>query len=107
MIAFIIFGWGNGRKKDLGAAIPFNCPNCKNAVMLHYFTVTNWFSLFFIPLIPLRTRHLMVCPICTRAIKIEREHVPLAKQLVASSAALSAGSMDEQEYEREVQRFWA
>jgi uncharacterized protein YbaR (Trm112 family) len=107
VVAFIIFGWGKGTTKDIGAALPYDCPNCKNGVMLHYITVTTWFSLFFIPLIPYQVRHLLICPVCTRMLKVDREHVPQAKQLVAARAALTAGSMSEEQYEREVQSFWA
>jgi zinc-ribbon family len=107
MLAFIVFGWGGGRRKDHGAAVPAHCPNCRNAVMFRYFSVTKWFSLFFIPLIPYQTSHLLLCPVCTRGMRLERGQVEQAKQLVASSAAFSSGSMSHDDYEREVQAFWA
>jgi hypothetical protein len=107
MLALIIFGFGGGRRKDHGAALPYNCPNCHNAVMLHYLSVTKWFSLFFIPLIPYRTSHYLICPICTRALTVDRAHVGKAKDLVAARAALAAGSMTQEQFEHEVKAFWA
>jgi len=103
----LIIGWGGGRKKDHGPALPLVCPNCKNQVTLRYVTVTSWLRLFFIPVIPYRTRHLLVCPVCTWALKVDREHLPLAERLVEATAALSAGSMAQQDYQQAAQSFWA
>src|SRR5262245_32816337 len=106
MLAVIIFGWGGGRRKDHGAAVPATCPNCGNAVMFRYFSVTKWFSLFFIPLIPYQTRHLLLCPVCTRGVELNGEKVTRVKQLVESSAAINAGTLSQVDYEREVQSLY-
>ena len=103
----VIIGWGGGRKKDHGPTVPLVCPNCRNQVTLRYVTVTSWLRLFFIPVIPYRTRHLLVCPVCTWAMKVEREHLPLATRLVEATAALSGGSIGQEDYQREVKSFWA
>ena len=106
MLAFIVFGWGGGRRKDHGAAVPATCPNCGNAVMFHYFSVTKWFSLFFIPLIPYMTQHFLLCPVCTRGFEMNGEKVTKAKQLIESTAAFNAGTLSQVDYEREVQSFY-
>jgi hypothetical protein len=95
----IIFGWGGGRPNDLGPALPFVCPRCHNSGFAHYFKITRWFSLFFVPLIPYQTRHMLVCPICTYsrelATREERERVT---KLVELTSQMHAGSISEQTY---------
>jgi adenylosuccinate synthase len=36
------------------------------------------FTLFFIPLFPVRSKHLLVCSLCGNAAKLEKENVPAA-----------------------------
>ena len=67
----IIFGWGGGRPKDHGPAVPQECRSCARSAHLHYFTVTKWFRFYFIPLIPYRTRHFLACPSCTAATELK------------------------------------
>ena len=63
----IILGWGGGRPKDHGPAVAQACRSCARSGHLHYFTVTKWLRLYFIPLIPYSTRHFLACPSCTGA----------------------------------------
>ncbi|GAA5872888.1 hypothetical protein JCM1840_005879 [Sporobolomyces johnsonii] len=39
------------------------CPRCKNAAVQPY-RRRKWFELFWIPLIPLGSKHVWFCPIC-------------------------------------------
>jgi zinc-ribbon family len=95
----IIFGWGGGKPKDLGPALPNKCARCGREEFARYFTVTKWFSLFFIPLIPYSTKHFLVCPTCTNARELTtRETQARAEQLVALTARYTSGAIDEQTY---------
>ena len=67
----IILGWGGGRPKDHGPTVSQPCRSCGRADYLHYFTVTKWFRLYLIPLIPYSTRHFLACPSCTAASELK------------------------------------
>jgi hypothetical protein len=88
----IIFGWGGGKAKNHGPAVPQACPSCGHDGFLHYFTVTKWFRLYFIPIIPYSTKHFLACPVCTSSTELvtpadrQRVHV-----LVATRASLGTG----------------
>jgi hypothetical protein len=66
---------------------------------LHYFTVTKWFRLYFIPIIPYSTKHFLACPHCTTGAELttaaERERV---QTLVATTASLNSGLIEAGSY---------
>jgi hypothetical protein len=98
----IIFGIGGGRRKDRGAALAMLCPNCHNQTFYRYTTVTKWFSLFFIPLIPYSTKHYLVCPVCTRAVLLDGPLKANAPRLVELTSELQAGSITQEVYASQV-----
>jgi hypothetical protein len=95
----IVFGWGGGRPKDLGPALPFQCSRCNREGFARYFTVTKWFRLYFIPIVPYQTKHFLVCPSCTAASELttpaERQR---AERLVALTTSLQSGFVSEEAY---------
>lgn len=99
----IVFGWGGGRVKDHGQAPPQRCPSCGHDGFLHYFTVTKWFRLYFIPIIPYSTKHFLACPLCTAGAELttaaERERV---HTLVATTASLNSGLLAPGSYAEQV-----
>jgi hypothetical protein len=62
---FLIFGF-RSMLKQLGV-IGWPCDNCTRRV-LQVVKRTQWFTLFFIPIIPLKHRYLTMCPNC-RAVR--------------------------------------
>jgi hypothetical protein len=94
----IIFGYHGGKRKDLGEALPLHCPRCNNATTYRWMSVTSWFSLFFIPLIPLKRRDYLVCPICTRAIELTRDRREMAANLVALASRFRSGELSQEDY---------
>ena len=88
----IIFGWGGGKAKSHGPALAQSCPSCGRDGFLHYFTVTKWFRLYFIPIIPYSIKHFLGCPVCTSGTELT---TPAACQrvhaLVATTASLGTG----------------
>lgn len=88
----MIFGWGGGKAKDHGPAVLQVCRSCGRQGHLHYFTVTKWFRLYFIPIIPYNTRHFLACPVCTAGTEltstVERERV---QALASTTKALGSG----------------
>src|SRR5438046_396608 len=95
----ILFGWGGGKPKDLGPALPFECARCGKEGFARYFTVTKWFRLYFIPVIPYQTKHFLVCPVCTAATELKTiDERNRAVRLVGLTASLNAGTTSELAY---------
>ena len=68
----IVFGWGHQKTKILGSVLPRECENCHNCDAWVLVDVSNWFSLFFLPIFPYQVRHLLVCPVCGSGIELTR-----------------------------------
>ena len=76
---FIFFG-SRRTVKDLGSyPVSGTCPNCHNTINLKIIKVTDWFTLYFIPIFPLKVERFKTCPICSIAQKISKEE---AEQLL-------------------------
>ncbi|MEX0754983.1 MAG: zinc-ribbon domain-containing protein [Actinomycetota bacterium] len=88
----IIFGWGGGKAKHHGPAVAQACRTCGHEGFLHYFTVTKWFRLYFIPIVPYNTKHFLACPVCTAGTELttpaERQRV---RALVGTTMSLASG----------------
>ncbi len=98
----IIFGYRGGKRKDLGEALAIRCPRCNNTTFYHSMSVTSWFSLFFIPVIPLKRRDYLVCPVCTRALALRKDQRELASNLVELTARYRSGALAQPEYDRQM-----
>ena len=48
------------------------CMNCNNEVKHGIIRKRTYFTLFFIPVIPIRTRYSIICPACTFERKIKK-----------------------------------
>lgn len=61
---FII--WGSRTiEKNLGhSQETYMCRHCNNASNYKIFHRTKWFTLFWIPIIPLGRKYFVACPIC-------------------------------------------
>jgi len=68
---FFIFGWGHQTVKNHGPVKVYHCEHCNNDKVWMLHSRRTWFTLFFIPVIPYSTEHLMFCPICHYGVKVE------------------------------------
>jgi hypothetical protein len=94
----ILWGWGRRTVKHLGR-ITRKCPYCHNTGWFEVVTVRTWFTLFFIPVIPYRVRHVMMCTNCGGSVELDAERMATAKQVIATggvSSATDATSYEEQ-----------
>ncbi|MDF2985075.1 MAG: hypothetical protein K0R50_585 [Eubacterium sp.] len=66
-----IFGWGKQTVKNHGPVQIFHCDHCNNDKYWTLYSRRTWFTLFFIPVIPYQTEHLMLCPICNHGVKLD------------------------------------
>lgn len=69
---FLLFGF------DTKKSTPFSgengwCFHCNNTIRWQYFIQTNWFSLFFIPVIPFNQKYYKACPICTQTTELTKQ----------------------------------
>jgi len=69
---FFIFGFGSQTSKKYGSMPEQLCGRCRNQVARPITKVTSWFSLFFIPLIPYKSRYMLICPICSDDREVDR-----------------------------------
>ncbi len=100
----IIFGM-RGRTKDHGEAVPAECPRCHNRTFFHYVSRTRWFSLFFIPVIPVSTKHFIVCPVCNFAVALDSDGRERAGRMVELTGRWRAGALTDDAYRAEVQGY--
>ncbi|RJQ68891.1 zinc-ribbon domain-containing protein [Pseudonocardiaceae bacterium YIM PH 21723] len=82
----ILFGWRRSAK--FLAHLSLVCPNCRNPAAHTLHKLSTWFTLFFIPLIPLRFRWVVQCTFCgyseqvtsTTAFNLQQSQHPQASQ---------------------------
>lgn len=103
----IIFGIGGTKPQDMGEAVPVTCPNCHNNVLYHYLIARQWFRLYFIPVFPISSRHLLICPTCSRGVKLNRQQAAAAKRMVEATRSWREGSLGESQYRGQVSEFFS
>ncbi len=69
---FVIFGWGKQTVSNHGPVFRSHCDRCNNEELWQLYTRRTWFTLFFIPVIPYSTEHLLICPVCSSGVVITR-----------------------------------
>ncbi len=104
MVVFI-FGWGKTTEKDFGEVLPLNCSNCKNTVMYRLLRIRKWFTLFFIPIIPYRTKHYLMCPICSRGLELKGEKIDNAKKFHEITLQFSTNQITKVQYKKELTEY--
>ncbi|WP_019928695.1 zinc-ribbon domain-containing protein [Nocardia sp. BMG111209] len=68
--------WGWRRSVTQLAMITLVCGNCHNPAAHTLRKVVTWFTLFFIPLIPLSTKHTLQCTFCGAPSDVPKDRVP-------------------------------
>jgi len=102
----IIFGVRR-RAKQHGGCVAASCPRCHNEVVLGYVIVTTFFSLFFIPIIPLSRKRLLVCPICGWQRDIPKASEHLALEMIGITQQWKSKQLGDAEYGHRVDAFWS
>ena len=70
---FIVWGTRN-TNKTLGSLAPiWECQHCHNASHYTVFARKQWFTLFWIPVIPLSSEYFVTCPICNYGRKVQKQ----------------------------------
>jgi len=69
--------WGTrGFEKDLGDTnITGTCSHCNNEVTMRAKKIGRKFTLFWIPLFPVKTAHYILCPICSAGKQVDKNEM--------------------------------
>jgi hypothetical protein len=84
---FIIFGIK--RLKRRLATVFALCSQCRSPAAQVVVRVSTWFSLFFIPVIPLGQKYISTCTLCGQSIKLDKTQ---ALHLVATAQQAATGA---------------
>jgi hypothetical protein len=103
----VIFGFGDGRSKDLGPVAPATCANCHNDVFLHEVQSEQQFSLYFVPLGSYNKNEYLLCPICHSGVNLRPGDTEAVKEMRASTSLLRRGTIDPVYYRTAAEQFWA
>ncbi len=95
---FIIFGWGKQAMKDEGPVFRNTCEHCKNNDYWQLYTRRTWFTLFFIPVFPYSTEHLLLCPICNYGYEVEKAKYNELKEIARCNTELLDKRITEEEH---------
>lgn len=95
---FVLFGWGKVTSKDYGPTLPQKCNNCNNEVYLNLFHVREWFTLFFIPVIPYSSKYMIMCNVCSRGYELKGESIKEIKAINELTTRYLAKEISESDY---------
>lgn len=97
-IMFFVFGWGKQTVKNHGPVFRSRCDRCNNEDLWQLYTRRTWITLFFIPVIPYSTEHLVVCPVCSYGAVITREKYEELKEVADCNMDLVNNKIGEDEH---------
>lgn len=93
-----MFGWGHQMRKDFGMVTKLNCTHCNNDEYWHLLKSTNWFTLFFIPVIPYSSEKFLICPVCQYGITLDDKKFEELKPIAETNQLLIEGKITGVEY---------
>lgn len=71
----ILFGSKTKRKVIGQTKTVWTCKHCNNQNVWPVVKERDWFTLFFVPIIPMSSRQLVICPICGSALRIHKDNI--------------------------------
>lgn len=99
---FFLFGWNHQTKKDYGPTLPIKCPNCNNDVFWHLVHSRDWLTVFFVPVIPYKSKHSLLCEVCSQGIELNDTQISKAKKLNQTTLAFFNKEITKEEYMKAV-----
>lgn len=99
-----IFGF-SPRIKTIGPVDERTCARCNNKRFWLLKSKANWFSLFFIPIIPFYKKHFIECPICGESEDVSAEQfTTLSKKAALNNQAID-GSISAEAYDEKYKAY--
>lgn len=99
---FLVFGWGKQTVKNHGPVFRSRCDRCNNEELWQLYTRRTWFTLFFIPIIPYSTEHLVVCPVCSYGAVITSAKFDELKEVADCNMDLINKKIGEDEHKNKI-----
>ncbi len=93
----IIFGWRN-KIYIIGLLHKQICNNCHNEEYWLLKKSTKWFTLFFIPAIPVQNKYFTCCPICDKGFFITKEEAKKLIPIAELNLKLAKGLVAPEQY---------
>lgn len=94
-----IFGY-SPKTSTTGPVEERQCPNCNNVRhwMLH--KQSHWISLFFIPVIPTKTKYFQDCPVCHYAEELSHDEYSQKEKLAELNREAVDSDMSDEDYQQ-------
>jgi hypothetical protein len=103
----IVVGIGGSSPRVKEPVVPYACAHCEQDVRLHHVVTRRWFTLFLLPVVPLRRRHWLACPECRYGFRLDRHMRGLARRMAELTSEFDAGGVAPEDYERIVRAYLA
>lgn len=97
----IIFGWRT-IIKNIGAVFKRMCDHCNNENYWVLTRSTRWFTLFFIPVLPISSKYFLACPVCSYGFTLNDEQIANIKPLAEVNQLLIDGKITEVEHQARI-----
>jgi len=95
---FILFGWGKVTRQVVGQMFEKTCGYCNQTHLWQLCKNRTWFTLFFIPVIPYKTRYAIACPNCGSYIQLTAEQFNKMKMDLNTASSMSDEAMEKIKY---------
>jgi len=95
---FFIWGWGHRKVKEYGPVLKHECTNCRNITFWQLYEISEWFTFFFIPIIPYKRVNTLSCPICNNFIELKGEQFDYYKDIAAMNQLYNTYQISMKEY---------
>ncbi|MCX4097541.1 zinc-ribbon domain-containing protein [Nocardia sp. alder85J] len=99
--------WGWRRTVAQLAIITLVCGHCHNPSAHNLRKLTTWFTLFFIPLIPLSSKHTLQCTFCGAGSEVAKDRVPELLATAQGVPQAPAQGMPQQQPAQSASQPWA
>ncbi|PYG85627.1 zinc ribbon family protein [Ruminiclostridium sufflavum DSM 19573] len=101
---FFIFGWGHQTVKNHGPVKVFHCEHCNNDKVWILHSRKTWFTLFFIPVIPYSSEHLLFCPICHHGVRLDNEKFNELRLIAECNTELIGKKITEEQHAQRIEK---
>jgi len=95
---FFLFGWGHQIKRDFGPVLMNKCSHCNNEGYMRLKRISEWFTLFFVPIIPYKIQSYLICPICEYGFQLDGEKYKKFRQIAEINQQFISGKVSENEH---------
>jgi len=105
MLAYIRIAWPT-KTEECGVVSPGYCESCGNDSVFHLLKTRQWFTVYWIPLIPLeRPDYCLYCEDCGVVIELSGSEVAKAREMTEVVREYVSGNVSDSKYSEEVEKF--